>query len=171
MQKKRNYIYLISVLWISNALSQAVNDPNNQTEPVDFTVVDDTALNSATKSKDGLPKNVDLNLDVLGRTVSLHLKRNPKATSAKNVYVIRKSESGIPVVMPYGLGENEVFGEYQDPANCAIFTLSCPKDNVSNNTGNCDTTMEGTFCSGNQEYRMSPMQDSALGRIKRQSPQ
>ncbi|XP_053385079.1 uncharacterized protein LOC128550301 [Mercenaria mercenaria] len=167
MFKHWNYFFLINIFWISSVLSQKANDTINTTDPVDFTVVDDCTLKQTKKSTDGLPVDVNLNLDVLGRTVSLKLKRNPKATNAKNIYVIRKSESGIPVVLPYGLGENEVFGEYQDPNNCAIFTLSCPKDSKNSTTGACDTTMEGTFCAGNQEYRMSPMADNALGRVKR----
>lgn len=36
----------------------------------------------------------------------------------------------------------QVFGEYQDPINNAIFTLSCPKSNSTGNaTNNCDATM------------------------------
>lgn len=77
-------------------------------DPVDFTVVSDSTLNKTKKSKDGLPLDVDVTFDVLDRKVSLSLKRNPKATSAKDVFVIRMSDHGIPVVIPYSLNENEV---------------------------------------------------------------
>ncbi|XP_052262899.1 uncharacterized protein LOC127866424 [Dreissena polymorpha] len=65
------------------------------------------------------------------------------------------------------LNEKELYAEYQDPINGAIFTLSCPiKDDV-NASKACDATLEGTFRIGNEEYRMSVMENNALSRMRR----
>lgn len=79
------------------------------TEPVDFTVVDDSTLQQVKTSSDGLPVDVNVNFEVLGNTVSLNLKRNPKvATPKDSVYVIRNSEAGIPVLVSQLVQEKEV---------------------------------------------------------------
>ena len=76
-------------------------------EPVDFTVVKDSTMNKASKSKDGLPREVAINFDVLGNPVNLNLKRNPKVEKAKE-FVIRKSEQGIPVIVEDKVIETQV---------------------------------------------------------------
>lgn len=78
------------------------------TDPLDLTVVDETAIEQAPRSADGLPIELDVKFSMLEIPVSIKLKRNPKVTSAKDIYVIRKSESGIPVVVPQTLSKKEV---------------------------------------------------------------
>lgn len=60
------------------------------------------------KSQDGLPREVAINFDVLGNPVNLNLKRNPKVEKAKDMFVIKKSENGIPVVVEESVTTNEV---------------------------------------------------------------
>ena len=65
-------------------------------------------MKKAPKSKDGLPAEVAINFDVLGNPVNLNLKRNPKVEKAKAMFVIKKSETGIPVVVEETVSTNEV---------------------------------------------------------------
>lgn len=72
-------------------------------------MVDDSTLQQVKTSSDGLPVDVNVNFEVLGNTVSLNLKRNPKVASPKDsVYVIRNSEAGIPVLVSQLVQEKEV---------------------------------------------------------------
>ena len=77
-------------------------------EPVDFTVVKDSTMENSPKAKDGLPANVSINFNVLGNPVHLDLSRNQKVEKSKNMYVIRKSVQGIPVMIEETLNTNEV---------------------------------------------------------------
>ena len=65
-------------------------------------------MENTPKAKDGLPAEVSINFDVLGNPVNLNLSRNQKVEKSKNMYVIRKSEQGIPVVVGETLTTNEV---------------------------------------------------------------
>ena len=71
-------------------------------------MVKDSTMKKAPKSRDGLPRNVGINFDVLGNPVKLNLIRNPKVEKAKGVFVIRKSDQGIPVVVEEKLSSKEV---------------------------------------------------------------
>jgi len=77
--------------------------------PIDFTVIQDSTVQGTRRSADGLPLQVHVDFLVQGRMMRLDLKRNPKLASAKDsVYVIKKSESGIPVLVAERITETEV---------------------------------------------------------------
>ena len=72
-------------------------------------MVDESTINNSPKSKDGLPRNVAVDFNVLGNPVKLNLKRIPNVQKANSgVHVIRKSNSGIPVVVEQVLQSQEV---------------------------------------------------------------